>query len=87
MKSELWSYLGSGSEPQRVKQVHSFQEILDDAAKKLAEEPRRVSYEDKTLGKDFHSKCAWGMQPDEKPVQDFESILREEQRKEEEAIE
>jgi hypothetical protein len=26
------------------------------------------------------------MQPDEKPVQDFESILREEQRKEEEAL-
>jgi len=42
------------------------------------EPQRRYTFEDKTLGKDFHTKRAWGMAPDELPAQDFEKIMAEE---------
>jgi len=39
---------------------------------------RKVSIEDKTLGKDFHTKRAWGMAPDEVAPEDFDKILIQE---------
>ena len=48
---------------------------------------RKYTYEDKSLGADFHSKNQWGMNPnidvdDEKPAVDFESLMKEEEREE-----
>jgi len=37
-----------------------------------------VSVEDKSLGKDFHTKRAWGMAPEEVPAEDFEQIMARE---------
>lgn len=39
---------------------------------------RRMNYDTKTLGDDFHTKNAWGMQAEEQPAQDFEKIMAEE---------
>ena len=57
-----------------MKPRQSFQEILDEAKQEPA--PRYV-YQDKTLGRDFHTKRAWGLAPDV-VVNDFEKILQEE---------
>ncbi len=48
---------------------------------------RKVSVEDKSLGKDFHTKRAWGMAPEEVPAEDFEQIMaREAELREKERI-
>lgn len=40
--------------------------------------------EDKTLGKDFHTKRAWGMAPEEVPAEDFGQIMVNEAKQKEE---
>ena len=47
---------------------------------------RKYTFEDKSLGVDFHTKNAWGMNPniddDEKPATNFEELMKEEEREE-----
>lgn len=81
--AKLWAYLGGPQEKVNAGVV-SFTELLKQAE---GQPVRKVSIEDKSLGKDFHTKRAWGMAPEEVPPEDFEQIMaRENEKREKERI-
>lgn len=61
-QAKLWAYIGSAPHESKTTASLSFSELLKQAESLPV---RKVSYEDKTLGKDFHTKRAWGMAPEE----------------------
>jgi len=40
--------------------------------------PRRCTYDASLRGSDFQTKRAWGMEPEERPAEDFGKIIEQE---------